>query len=229
MMGEGVLHIEEHLRDAFTTMNTLRNHQELCDIVLSVGNIEIHAHRLVLASCSPYFYAMFTNNLAESKQSVVTLKDMDASCVEILVNFAYTADITVNESNVQALLPVASLLQISSVQKACCAFLEGQLDPSNCLGILSFGELHGCDELAIKSRHYCTRYFSKVARAEEFLFVTEDRLCSLMDGDGLCVKNEDEVCVYHFAWHVEFLYIAELFYLKLMNGVMLYFSGYSIG
>ena len=195
MMNEGVLHIEEHLREAFTTMNTLRNHQELCDIVLCVGNIEIHAHRLVLASCSPYFYAMFTNNLAESQQSVVTLNDMDANCVEILVNFAYTADITVNESNVQALLPVASLLQISSVQKACCSFLEGQLDPTNCSGILSFAELHSCDELAIKSRHYCTRYFSKVARAEEFLSITEDRLCSLMDGDGLCVKNEDEVCI----------------------------------
>jgi hypothetical protein len=117
---------------------------------------------------------MFTNNLAECQQSVVTLNDMDANCVEILVNFAYTADITVNESNVQALLPVASLFQISSVQKVCCSFLEGQLDPTNSLGILSFAELHSCDELAIKSRHYCTLYFSKVARAEEFLSISED-------------------------------------------------------
>lgn len=193
IMDEGVLHIEEHLKEAFITMNNLRNHQELCDVVLCVGNTEIHAHRLVLASCSPYFYAMFTNNLAESKQSVVTLKGMDPKCVEGLVQFAYTADIVVNERNVQALLPVASLLQIACVQKACCTFLERQLDPTNCLGILSFAELYGCDELASKSRHYYSRYFSKVSRAEEFLWISEDRLCSLMDGDGLCVKNEDEV------------------------------------
>ena len=197
-MGEGVLHIEEYLREAFTTMNNLRNHQELCDIVLCVGNMEIHAHRLVLASCSPYFYAMFTNNLAESKQSVVTLKGMDPKCVETLIDFAYTADITVNESNVQSLLPVASLLQIACVQKACCTYLESQLDPTNCLGILSFAELHGCDVLASKSRHYYSRYFSNVCRAEEFLSITEERLCSLIDGDGLCVKNEDEVIFVHF-------------------------------
>ena len=194
-MNEGILHIEEHLREAFTIMNTLRNHQELCDIVLCVGNIKIHAHRLVLASCSPYFYAMFTNNLAESKQSVVTLKDMDENCVKTLINFAYTADISVNEKNVQALLPVASLLQMSAVKKACCTFLEGQLDPTNCLGILGFAELHGCHELTRKSRHYCSRYFSKVARAEEFLSISEDQLCHLMNGDGLCVKNEDEVSI----------------------------------
>lgn len=32
---------------------------QLCDVALRVGNSVTKAHRLVLASSSPYFYAMF--------------------------------------------------------------------------------------------------------------------------------------------------------------------------
>jgi hypothetical protein len=32
---------------------------QLCDVVLKIGADIIHAHRVVLASVSPYFYAMF--------------------------------------------------------------------------------------------------------------------------------------------------------------------------
>lgn len=32
---------------------------QLCDVTLEIGGETIHAHKVVLASVSPYFYAMF--------------------------------------------------------------------------------------------------------------------------------------------------------------------------
>lgn len=32
---------------------------QLCDVILEVNGEKINAHRVVLASVSPYFYAMF--------------------------------------------------------------------------------------------------------------------------------------------------------------------------
>ena len=73
----------------------------LCDVTLAVSNIRILAHRVVLAACSPYFNAMFTADLLESKESVITLKGVDGLALQSLINFMYTTDINITEENVQ--------------------------------------------------------------------------------------------------------------------------------
>ena len=92
---------EEHYAKAFQTMNSLRLQNLLCDVVIKTGTVEFPAHKAVLASCSAYFYAMFTGELSESKQMNVTLKDVDPGALEMLLEFAYTAEIQVTEDNVQ--------------------------------------------------------------------------------------------------------------------------------
>lgn len=69
-----------HTEEAFCCMKTMRSKGELCDVNLLVGEPQrrISAHRLVLASCSPYFQAMFTSELIESRQRDITLQDVDA-------------------------------------------------------------------------------------------------------------------------------------------------------
>lgn len=54
---------KRHYHDSFVSMNRMRQRGLLCDIVLHVSNKEIKAHKVVLASCSPYFHAMFTSKL----------------------------------------------------------------------------------------------------------------------------------------------------------------------
>ena len=79
---------------------------------------------------------MFTSDVLESRQNSITLKSMDPNSVELLIEFAYTAQIRITEENVQDVLPVSCILQICPVKKACCDFIQSQLDPSNCIGII---------------------------------------------------------------------------------------------
>ena len=120
-----------HTEEAFCCMKTMRSRGALCDVNLLIGEPQrrISAHRVVLAACSPYFQAMFTSELIESRQRDITLQGVDADAIELLVDFAYTARIQVSEENVQALLPASSLLQLNSVKDACCEFLKNQLHP----------------------------------------------------------------------------------------------------
>ncbi|PKU32784.1 hypothetical protein llap_16913 [Limosa lapponica baueri] len=159
----------------------MRQRGLLCDIVLHVGTKEIKAHKVVLASCSPYFHAMFTSNpvpitpctdeMSESRQTHVTLHDIDPQALEQLVQYAYTAEIVVGEGNVQTLLPAASLLQLNGVRDACCKFLLSQLDPSNCLGIRGFADTHSCSDLLKSAHKYVLQHFVEVSKTEEFMLL----------------------------------------------------------
>lgn len=64
---------EKHPRHTLEAINVLRKHRELCDVVLIVGQRRIFGHRVVLSACSPYFHAMFTGELAESRQTEASL------------------------------------------------------------------------------------------------------------------------------------------------------------
>lgn len=86
--------------------------------------------------------------------------------MERLIEFAYTASISVGEKCVIHVMNGAVMYQIDSVVKACCDFLVQQLDPSNAIGIASFAEHIGCTELHQKAREYIYMNFSQVRRAE---------------------------------------------------------------
>ena len=68
--------------------------------------------RVILSACSPYFHAMFTSELLEARQTEVPFRDMDEHAVDLLVNFCYTSEITIEESNVQTLLPAGESVKL---------------------------------------------------------------------------------------------------------------------
>lgn len=79
-----------------------------------------------------------------------------------LIEFAYTASISVGEKCVIHVMNGAVMYQIDSVVKACCDFLVQQLDPSNAIGIANFAEQISCTELHQKAREYIYMNFSQV-------------------------------------------------------------------
>uniref|UniRef100_G3PXU5 Kelch like family member 2 n=1 Tax=Gasterosteus aculeatus aculeatus TaxID=481459 RepID=G3PXU5_GASAC len=206
------------MRKAFKVMNELRSQSLLCDVTIVAEDVEIAAHRVVLAAGSPYFHAMFTGEMAESRAKRVRIKEMDGWTLGLLVDYIYTAEIQVTEDNVQALLPAAGLLQLNEVKKACCEFLSSQLHPSNCLGIRAFADLHACSQLLTQANSYagsrvshCTTYFhsmlclteqhfTEVVGSEEFLNLGMEQVSSLIASDKLTIPTEEKVFEAVIAW-----------------------------
>lgn len=173
---------------------------KLCDVVLKIGDEHIPTHRAVLAACSPYFYAMFTSDLVESRQKVVTMKDVDASIVQQLVEFAYTGKFDVNVENVQSILATASLVQFHEVRELCCKFLETQLDPSNCLGIRKFTEAHGCVNFLEVVDNFVLENFREVMKSEEYALLPCELLIKVISSDDLNIFAEEEVYEAVMSW-----------------------------
>ena len=206
--GSHVYHDATASERAFTVLNELRRDNQLCDVVLTTDHAPhqqprphtITAHRVVLAACSPYFRAMFTGELAESRQSHITLHDVSPRALELLVDFAYTSRIEVCESNVQVLLPAANLLQLTAVRDFCATFLQSQLHPTNCLGIRAFGDVHACVDLKAAAHAYAQHHFIDVVRADEFLHLDASQVAALVASDDLGVQSEEQVFEAVIAW-----------------------------
>ncbi|XP_058814850.1 ring canal kelch homolog isoform X2 [Topomyia yanbarensis] len=181
-----------HTQRSFDAMNNMREQNLLCDVILVADGIEIPAHKMVLASCSPYFYAMFTG-FEESRQDRITLQGVDHRALQLLIEYVYTSVVEVTEDNVQVLLTAANLLQLTDVRDACCDYLQTQLDPSNCLGIRDFADIHGCIDLLNYAETYIEQHFSEVVQFEEFLNLTSEQVANLIKSDRLSVPSEEKV------------------------------------
>ncbi|XP_018018330.1 kelch-like protein diablo [Hyalella azteca] len=191
---------DKHPKLALANINMLQKRRELCDVVLMVGSRKIFAHRVILSACSPYFHAMFTSELLEARQTEVPIRDIDEHAVDLLVNFCYTSEITIEESNVQTLLPAACLLQMQEIQEVCCEFLKQQLHPSNCLGIRAFADTHSCRDLLRIADKFTQHNFQEVMESEEFLELPVNQLMDIISSDEVNVRSEEQVFSAVMAW-----------------------------
>lgn len=190
---------EHHTNRSFLVMNEMRRQNLLCDVMLIAEGQECPAHKMVLASCSPYFYAMFTS-FEESRQDRITLQNVDFQALQLLVEYVYTSLVEVNEENVQVLLSAANLLQITDVRDACSDYLQTQLDASNCLGIRAFADLHGVLELTNYADSYIEQHFHEVILFDEFLNLSNEQVINLIRNDRIAVPNEETVYECVIAW-----------------------------
>ncbi|ESO99289.1 hypothetical protein LOTGIDRAFT_113379 [Lottia gigantea] len=200
MAGDRQIFTDSHAKSILTSMNNLRKINTLCDVTLIVQNQCFSAHRIVLAACSDYFCAMFTNKMKERDKSIIELHDISAPVLEVLLDFVYTETVNVSVENVQELLPAACLLQLTGVKEACCTFLEKQLDSSNCLGIKIFSESHSCDSLCQAAESYSLRHFEDVVTQDEFKSLSIDELERLISSDELQVNSEEPVFEAVITW-----------------------------
>ena len=80
----------------------------------------------------------------------------------------------------------------SGVKRACCDFLESQLDPTNCLGIRDFAETHNCLDLMQAAELFSQKHFSEVVQHEEFMLLSQTEVEKLIKCDEIQVREPDD-------------------------------------
>lgn len=191
--------LREDLRLFQTTLlqdglKELLKENKLIDCVLNVGDRSIPCHRLIMAACSPYFRELFfSEDGKELKQKEVVLENLDPGVMELIVNYMYSAEIDINDNNVQDILGVANRFQIPSVFTACVNHLQKQLSKNNCLAIYRLALMMNCPRLAITARDYIADRFETIANDKDFLELAPPELFAIIGADALNVEKEEVV------------------------------------
>eukprot|EP00058_Branchiostoma_floridae_P002651 XP_002588139.1 hypothetical protein BRAFLDRAFT_68777 [Branchiostoma floridae] len=176
-----------------------RKSGEFVDVVVEVEGREFPCHRAVLA-VTPYFQTMFSSNLMESRARVITLHDIDSGSFSKILDFMYTGEILIGEDDVQGILQAAHMLQAEEVLECCQKFIENNLCPSNCVGVMCLADMYALCSLKTKARRKAVSQFSEVGRSEDFLSLSTQQLLDLLEDKELRVEIEDDVVLSVIRW-----------------------------
>ncbi|XP_043853911.1 zinc finger and BTB domain-containing protein 17 isoform X2 [Dromiciops gliroides] len=106
----------QHSQLVLEQLNQQRQLGLLCDCTFVVDGINFKAHKAVLAACSEYFKMLFVD-----QKDVVHLDISNAAGLGQVLEFMYTAKLSLSPENVEDVLAVAGFLQMQDVVSACNA------------------------------------------------------------------------------------------------------------
>ncbi|XP_053570413.1 kelch repeat and BTB domain-containing protein 2 [Bombina bombina] len=174
--------------------------QLLTDIVLIVEGTEFPCHKMVLATCSSYFRAMFMSGLSESKQTHVHLRNVDAASLQIIITYAYTGNLAIKENTVEQLYETACFLQVDDVLHRCREYLIKKINAKNCVRLLSFADMFSCEELKQSAKRMVEHKFTTVYHQDAFMQLSSELLIDLVSSDNLNVEKEETVREAAMSW-----------------------------
>nr|XP_034971271.1 kelch-like protein 35 [Zootoca vivipara] len=182
-----------HAEQILQTLNSYRLDGIFTDVVLATGGQEFPCHRAALSASIPYFRALFAGGAKEARQGTVHLREVSAPSMSLVLDYIYGGDLLIQEDNVEDLLELSSFLQIPRLKDACVAFLEGQLHPRNCLGIMKVANSFSIPSLTERSKRCLLEGFVEVSRHKEFLELGVKELASCLSSERLAVPKEEWV------------------------------------
>lgn len=184
-------------------LSKMREVEHLTDVVLVAEGISFPCHRVILSAFSPYFRVMFTCGLRECCNREIFLRDTPADSLALLLNYMYTSDLALTNTNVQGISIAAFLLQMDEVFTLCQQHMTENMDTSNCLGVYYFARDLGAEELADHAQRFLRQHFVQVCQSEEILDLEAHQLGKLLSSDDLNVTREETILdvVLHWVKH----------------------------
>ena len=167
------------------------NNPSMSDIQFTCGESKrkhFYAHKYVLATSSPVFYAMFYGDLAE-KNSVIHLEDADEESFEEFLRFLYTDECTITPEIAVRVMYLAKKYMAPCLLEECISILKNSLNTQNVFTILEKGVQFDEEELQKKCWEVVCSQTHKAVTSDNFNNVSKQTVDHLLKQETLDVKE----------------------------------------
>ncbi len=168
---------------------------ELCDVEIVVEDEgrTLQAHRIILASASPYFNSMFMGSFRESTERQIHMKEITYEALYSIINCIYTKKITLNPETVGDVLSAADMLQMPKIFEECKKYMVTNISKKSCFVWMELFERYGITEGEKKAKDVVLNNLRDVCKTDGFLTISKVTLCSYLENEELKVGYEMDV------------------------------------
>jgi BTB/POZ domain-containing protein 3/6 len=168
----------------------------ISDVKFSVGKAqdtktEIPAHKYVLGTGSPVFFAMLYGDF--SRDEVISIDDCDPPSFMELLRFLYCDKVTLCSANVLDVLYLANKYIVPVLSKECVNYLLENVQTDNVLDVLNAAVCFGEARLEKHCWSILFRRTSEILLSDSFVEIDGQLLKSILGKDCL---NVDEIDVF---------------------------------
>lgn len=160
--------------------------------VVGIEKKKFSAHKLILASGSPVFEAMFYGP-AKSEEETVEIPDCDIKAFELMLQYIYGNIFRLKQinilDNVFEIIYIASKYQVADLLQVLQEKLKKQISVNNCLKFLQMGDLFCMDNLKQNCYLYLDQNASMILCGEEFLNLSREMIISILKRNTLVIKE----------------------------------------
>ncbi|CAI6349429.1 unnamed protein product [Macrosiphum euphorbiae] len=181
---------EKRFSSSYDALNTMRRKSQFCDVTFVVGEKKMAAHKVILASHSNYFDKMFTGNFKDTNWLELKNVEITPDSLELLLDFLYTSQLTINDSNVQDLLIASNFLLLNDVKKECLNYIEQTIDIENYMTIKCIADKNKIRELHELFLSYILKNYNNIVESNTFLTFSFELMMELLQSDDLCAEEE---------------------------------------
>uniref|UniRef100_A0A4W3KDE0 Influenza virus NS1A binding protein b n=1 Tax=Callorhinchus milii TaxID=7868 RepID=A0A4W3KDE0_CALMI len=160
---------ENFIESSVAKLNALRKSGQFCDVRLQVCGHEMLAHRAVLACCSPYLFEIFNNDSDPHGFSHVKFDDLNPAAVEVLMNYAYTAQLKADKDLVKDVYSAAKKLKMDRVRQVCGDHILSRMEVQNCISYRNFASQMGDSRLLGQIDNCIQEHLMEISEQDAFL------------------------------------------------------------
>ena len=194
-MNISLFHKPSHPDSVLTHLNALRKQRTFTDVTLWAGERRLPLPPGRAGRLQPLLRGHVQRRPARERGQArsTSATRVHPEVLELLLDFAYSSRLIINEENAESLLEAGDMLQFHDIRDAAAEFLEKNLHPSNCLGMMLLSDAHQCKRLYELSWRMCLLHFESLRDTEDFYGLSKDKLLELILSDELEMEDEQLV------------------------------------
>uniref|UniRef100_A0A0N5B6N2 BTB domain-containing protein n=1 Tax=Strongyloides papillosus TaxID=174720 RepID=A0A0N5B6N2_STREA len=155
--------------------------ESLSDVTLSINDVKLPAHKMVLASRSDYFKSLFNSGMKETVSCEVVLHESNIQAFKICLKYLYTGKIDFHSMAIDMAIDIfiiSNKYAFEDLEELCTRYFKLNIEEQNICSILMVCLAYDLKEVENLALRYVDKHGNDILQLPEFL-----------DLPGSCIEN----------------------------------------